>query len=205
MPQTTLIALGGLALMCVASMARAQDSARERPATRPAPAAQPSSALDFSAKDIDGRPVELSRYRGKVLLIVNTASNCGYTPQYANLQRLYSDYKDKGLAILAFPANEFGAQEPGSNEQIKEFCNTRFHTTFDLFSKIVVKGDGQHPLYQFLTSKSANPDFGGEIRWNFTKFLISRDGRVVARYEPKVEPDDADVTKAIEAELARKS
>jgi glutathione peroxidase-family protein len=115
------------------------------------------TVYDFSVKDIDGKPVDLSQYKGKVLLIVNVASKCGYTPQYKNLEAVYEKYKDKGFEILAFPANEFKQQEPGSNAEIKEFCTSTYHTQFPLFSKIVVKGDGQAPLYQYLTSTDANP------------------------------------------------
>lgn len=167
-------------------------------------AAKPKSVLDFTVNDIDGKPVALSKYKGKVLLIANTASKCGHTPQYAAMQKLHEKYHDKGLAILAFPANEFGKQEPGSNEQIKEFCTSKYSVDFDLFSKIVVKGEGQAPLYQFLTSKEGSGDNAGEIKWNFTKFLVSREGKVIARFEPKVKPDDAQVIEAIEKELARK-
>ncbi|MGE5608792.1 MAG: glutathione peroxidase [Bacillota bacterium] len=164
---------------------------------------QPASVLDFTVKDIDGQSVDLAKYKGQVLLIVNTASKCGYTPQYEDLQKVYEKYRDKGLAILAFPANEFGQQEPGTDSQIKEFCSSNYHVTFDLFSKIVVKGDQQHPLYQFLTREQTNPDFGGAIKWNFTKFLVSREGKVVARFEPKAKPSDEQVIKAIEEQLAK--
>ena len=166
-------------------------------------AGKPASVLDFTVNDIDGKPVALSKYKGKAMLVVNTASKCGHTPQYAALQKLHEKYGEKGLAILAFPANEFGKQEPGSNEQIKEFCTSKFSVDFDLFSKLIVKGEGQAPLYQLLTSKEANGDFGGEIKWNFTKFLVSREGKVIARFEPKVKPDDAQVVEAIEKALAQ--
>jgi len=162
------------------------------------------SVLDFTLKDIDGNPVDLSKYKGKVILMVNTASKCGYTPQYQNLEKVYEAKKDKGFVILAFPANEFGKQEPGTDSQIKEFCSSTYNVSFPLFSKIVVKGDGQHPLYQYLTSGDTDPHFAGDIKWNFTKFLISRDGKIVARYEPKVKPDDQQVMDAIDAELAKK-
>lgn len=163
----------------------------------------PKSVLDFTLKDIEGKPVPLSQYKGKVVLIVNTASKCGLTPQYEALEKLHQKYKEKGLAILAFPANQFGNQEPGTNEQIKEFCTGKYNVTFDLFSKIIVKGEGQHPLYQFLTSDKTNPKFAGDITWNFTKFLVSREGTVVQRFEPKIKPDDKQVLDAIEAELAK--
>ena len=160
------------------------------------------SVLDIKVKDIDGRDVDLSKYRGEVLLIVNTASQCGNTPQYAGLEETFKKYKDRGFEVLAFPANEFGRQEPGTDAEIKTFCATRFHTTFPLFSKIVVKGEGIHPLYQFLTSKDTNPKFAGDIAWNFAKFLVNRKGEVIARFAPGEEPESAKVTAAIEKALA---
>ncbi len=167
-------------------------------------ATQPSrSLLDLSAKDIAGKDVPLSRYKGKVLLIVNVASKCGNTPQYADLEQVYQKYKSKGLAILAFPANEFGGQEPGTNAEILRFCSTNYHVSFDLFAKIKVRGDGQHPIYQFLTGKETNPKFAGALKWNFAKFLVSREGRVVARFDPKTKPDALEVIAAIEKELGR--
>ncbi len=166
-------------------------------------ASQPSSVLDFTVKANDGKSVDLNQYKGKVLLIVNTASKCGYTPQYEGLEKVYNQYKDKGFDILAFPANDFGHQEPGSNEQIREFCTSKYSVTFDLFEKIVVKGEGQAPLYQYLTGKETNPDFAGPIKWNFTKFLVSKEGKIVARYDSKVKPESEEVTGAIEKELAK--
>jgi glutathione peroxidase len=163
---------------------------------------KPTSVLDFKVKDIDGKEVDLSKYKGDVLLIVNTASKCGYTPQYEGLEAIYEKYKDKGFQVLAFPANEFGKQEPGTNAQIKEFCTTNYHVTFPVFSKIVVKGEGIHPLYQFLTSKQTDPKFAGDIPWNFTKFLVDRKGNIIARFDPKDEPQSPKVTKAIESALA---
>src|SRR3954453_21230453 len=130
-----------------------------------------TSVLDFKVKDIDGKEVDLSKYKGDVLLIVNVASKCGLTPQYKGLESTYEKYKDRGFAILAFPANEFGGQEPGSNAEIKEFCTKKYDVTFPVFSKIVVKGDGIHPLYQYLTGKETDGQFAGVIPWNFTKFL----------------------------------
>jgi len=161
------------------------------------------SVYGFTMKDIDGKSVDLSQYKGKVSLVVNVASKCGYTPQYKNLEAVYEKYKDKGFEILAFPANEFKQQEPGTNAQIKEFCTSKYDTKFPLFSKIVVKGEGEAPLYQYLTSTDANAQTAGDIKWNFTKFLVSKDGKVVARFEPKVKPDDAEVIDAIEKELAK--
>ncbi len=166
------------------------------------PAKSPTSPLGYQLKDIDGNDVDLSKYKGEVILIVNTASQCGLTPQYKRLEAVYEKYKAKGFEVLAFPANEFGKQEPGPNAEIKEFCSTKYHVTFPLFSKIVVKGDGIHPLYKFLTSKETNPKFAGEIKWNFTKFLVNRKGEVIGRFEPREEPDSENVIKAVEAALA---
>jgi glutathione peroxidase len=164
---------------------------------------KPTSVLDFTMKDIDGKDVPLAKFQGKVLLIVNTASQCGYTPQYKELQGIYQRYKDQGLEILAFPANEFGAQEPGTDEQIKQFCSTRYKVSFPLFSKIVVKGKGIHPLYEYLTAESTNPKTGGPIPWNFAKFLVNRKGEVIARFEPDVKPDSFELTSAVEKALAQ--
>jgi glutathione peroxidase len=162
------------------------------------------SVLDFSMKDIDGKAVDLSKYKGDVVLIVNVASKCGYTPQYADLEEVYEKYKGQGFTILAFPANEFGAQEPGSNAEIKSFCTKNYGVTFPVFSKIVVKGQGIDPLYSYLTGEKTNPKFAGEIPWNFTKFLVGRDGQVVARFKPGDKPDSAMVVKAIESALGEK-
>ena len=156
-----------------------------------------SSVYDFTLPSIDGQDAPLSQFKGKVLLLVNVASKCGYTPQYAGLESLYEKYKDQGLVVIGFPANNFGAQEPGTDAEIKTFCSTKYSVTFPLFSKVSVKGDDTTPLYQFLTQK-ANPSVAGEIKWNFTKFLIDRKGKVVARFEPKVTPDSPEVVEAIE-------
>jgi glutathione peroxidase len=160
-----------------------------------------SSVLDFNLNSIDGQPAPLSQYKGKVVMIVNVASFCGYTPQYAALEAVYEKYKDKGFVILGFPANNFGAQEPGTNEEIKTFCSRKYNVTFPMYSKISVAGADKAPLYQFLTDKQANPATGGEIKWNFTKFLIGKDGKVMQRFESAVKPDSADVTSAIEKAL----
>jgi glutathione peroxidase len=165
---------------------------------------KPSSVLDFKVKDIDGKEVDLASFRGKVLLIVNTASQCGNTPQYTDLESIYQKYKGQGFEVLAFPANDFGLQEPGTNAQIKEFCSTKYNVTFPLFSKIVVKGKGIHPLYDYLTSETTNPKFAGEIRWNFGKFLVNRKGEVVARFEPPEKPSSANVASAVEKALEEK-
>jgi len=165
-------------------------------------AKKPTCVLDFHVKDIDGKDVDLSRYKGSVLLIVNTASQCGFTPQYKDMEAIYEQYKEKGFDVLAFPANEFGSQEPGSNEQIKDFCSTNYKVSFPLFSKIVVKGKGIDPLYEFLTSDKTNPKFSGAIPWNFTKFLVNRKGQVIARFQPKDKPSSETVTQAIDKALA---
>ena len=161
-----------------------------------------SSVYDFSLPSIDGQPASLSTYKGKVVLMVNVASKCGYTPQYAALQSTYEKYKDQGFVILGFPANNFGAQEPGTNAEIKTFCSTKYNVTFPMFSKISVKGSDAAPLYQFLTEK-ANPAVAGEIKWNFTKFLVDRNGKVVQRFEPAVTPDSPEVLAAIEKLLKK--
>jgi glutathione peroxidase len=160
-----------------------------------------NSVYDFTLNDIDRKQVSLSQYRGKVVLIVNVASRCGFTPQYTGLQNLYSKYQDRGFVILGFPANNFLAQEPGSEEEIKTFCSTKYNVTFPMFSKISVKGDDIHPLYKFLTSKETNPDFGGDIKWNFSKFLVDRSGKIIARFEPAVKPESEPVVQAIEKAL----
>jgi glutathione peroxidase len=166
-------------------------------------AAAPSSPLDYQVEDINGKPVDLSQYKGKVVLIVNVASRCGNTKQYTNLESLYQKYGKDGFVILGFPANEFGKQEPGTNAEILAFCTTKFSVDFPMFSKIVVKGDGIAPLYQHLTSESTNPGYAGDISWNFEKFLIGRDGKVVKRIKPKMNPEEPEVVSAIEAELGK--
>jgi glutathione peroxidase len=159
------------------------------------------TVLDFTMTSIDGKDVPLSTYKGKVLLLVNVASKCGQTPQYAQLEELHKKYSGKGLAILGFPANNFGSQEPGTDEQIKEFCSATYGVTFDMFSKISVKGNDQHPLYQYLTAKETNPGFAGDVKWNFTKYLVSRDGTVVNKFASGVKPMSEELVSAIEAAL----
>ena len=160
-----------------------------------------SSVLDYSLKSIDGKPSPLAAYKGKVILLVNVASKCGYTPQYEGLEAVYRKYKDQGVVVLGFPANNFGGQEPGTDEEIKTFCSSKYNVTFPMFSKISVKGDDKAPLYQFLTDTAANPTTGGEIKWNFTKFLVDKNGKVVSRFEPAVKPESAEVAAAIEKAL----
>jgi glutathione peroxidase len=156
---------------------------------------------DFTLNSIDGQPAPLSAYKGKVVMLVNVASRCGFTPQYTALESIYEKYKDRGFVIVGIPANNFGAQEPGTNEEIKTFCSTKYNVKFPMMSKVSVKGDDKTPLYQYLTDKSANPKTGGDIQWNFTKFLVGPDGQIVARFEPKVTPDSPEVTSAIENAL----
>lgn len=160
------------------------------------------AVLKYNMKGLKGGEVKLSDFHGKVVVIVNVASQCGLTPQYEGLQGLYKKYKDKGLVIVGVPANEFGRQEPGSNEEIAKFCKENYAVTFPMLTKSVVKGEGKCDLYQFLTSKKTNPKFAGEIKWNFTKFLVNRKGEVVARFEPRVKPEA--MVKKIEEELGKK-
>ena len=173
-----------------------------------ATAAEPMSersVLDFTMKSIDDNDVPLSSFKGKVLLIVNVASRCGNTRQYEGLEKLYETYRDRGFEVLGFPANNFMGQEPGTNAEIKEFCSTKYGVTFPMFSKISVKGDDQHPLYRFLTSDATNPKYAGAVKWNFQKYLISRDGEVIAKFAPGDEPTSAAVLSAIEAALKQKA
>lgn len=160
-----------------------------------------SALYNLKVSSIDNQAVNLRDYSGKVLLMVNVASQCGYTPQYTGLESLYEKYKGKGLVVMGFPANNFGAQEPGTNEEIKTFCERKYSVTFPMFSKISVKGADQASLYQYLT-KTANPKTTGDIKWNFTKFLVDRQGNVIARFEPNVTPDSPEITSAIEKALA---
>jgi len=153
-------------------------------------------------KDIDGGDTSLRAYQGKVLLLVNVASKCGFTPQYAGLEALYRKYKDRGLVVLGFPCNDFGAQEPGTNEEIKGFCETNYGVTFPMFDKLHVKGAAQHPLYAALTGSDS--PFPGEVKWNFSKFLIGSDGQLKGRYDSRVKPDDGELVKAVEAALGIK-
>src|ERR1700755_646691 len=160
-----------------------------------------NSVYSYTLKSIDGQPVSLKSYRGKVLLLVNVASKCGYTPQYAGLESLYEKYKDRGLVIVGIPANNFAAQEPGTNAEIKTFCRNKYDVTFPMMAKVSVVGEDKAPLYAFLTDKSVNPQIGGDIKWNFTKFLFDRNGKPVERFEPAVTPDSPQVTAAIESAL----
>jgi glutathione peroxidase len=196
-----------LASLLLSAPAVAADA---KPAKKPAagdvikePTAMPAkeSPLDHKVKDIDGKEVDLAQYKGKVVMLVNVASKCGNTPQYKQLEEVYSKYKDKGLVVIGFPANEFGAQEPGTETQIKEFCESKYAVTFPLMSKIVVKGEGIHPLYKQLTSTEG---FAGDVGWNFQKYIVDRNGAVIAKIAPKTKPDDAKVVAEIEKALAAK-
>ncbi len=152
--------------------------------------------FDLTMQRIDGSEQPLEEYRGRVLLLVNVASQCGNTPQYEGLERIYEAYRERGLEVLGFPANEFGGQEPGTDEDIQAFCTSNYGVQFPMFSKIVVKGDDIHPLYDYLTSQPA--PVGGEVRWNFQKYLVDREGNVVASFHPKVQPEDPELVAAIE-------
>jgi glutathione peroxidase len=157
---------------------------------------------DFTVRTIDGKEKSLADYKGNVLLVVNVASECGYTPQYAGLQALHEAYASKGLRVLGFPANDFGAQEPGTEADIKAFCTKNYGVTFDMFAKVRVKGEGMEPLFDWLQSPEENPGFGGAIKWNFGKFLIGKDGVVLARFEHKVDPTSAELKAAVEKAIA---
>ena len=159
------------------------------------------SIYEFTVTDIDGKNVKLDQFRGKAMLLVNVASQCGYTPQYEGLQKIYFKYKERGFVVLGFPANNFGAQEPGTDQEIKTFCSTKYNVTFPMFSKISVKGVDQHPLYKFLTVEMTDPKFAGEITWNFNKFLVDRQGNIVARFDSKDTPESDKVVAAIERAL----
>lgn len=191
MAHPLLPALGALLLLGAVSGVRAD--------------AAPANVYGFTVKNIDGKDVKLDKYKGDVLLIVNTASLCGNTPQYASLEKLYEKYKGDGLRILAFPANDFAHQEPGTNAEIHEFCTGKYNVSFDLFSKISVKDPDQAPLYTYLTDKGSDPKFGGPIEWNFAKFLIGRDGQIVNRFPAGHDPLSTDVVDSIQSALSAKA
>ena len=166
-------------------------------ADAPAPTSQPAgSPLDYKVTDIDGKDYDLAQLKGKVVMLVNVASKCGYTPQYTGLEKLYEAKKDQGFVIVGFPANNFKGQEPGTNEQIKEFCTSKYNVTFPMMSKISVKGDDIHPLYKQLT------DAKGQVTWNFNKFLVGKDGKLIEHFDSKAKPDDAKLTDAIDKAIA---
>jgi len=192
--RTSLCSLAGLVLLAL-GFAVADDKDK---GDKKVPA-----VLNFKMKALDGKETDLSQYQGKVLLFVNVASQCGYTPQYKGLQQLHDKYAKDGLVIIGVPANEFGAQEPGTDAEIAKFCEDNYKVRFPMLSKVVVKGKGICPLYKYLTSKDTNPKSGGDITWNFEKFLISRNGEIVARFKPDLSPDEAEVVKGIETELKK--
>lgn len=160
--------------------------------------------LNFKMKSLEGKDVDLSKYQGKVVLVVNVASACGYTGQYKGMQGLHDKYAKDGLVVLGVPCNDFGKQEPGTEADIAKFCDSKYGVKFDMLSKVAITGKEPAPLYKHLTSKDTNPKFGGPVKWNFTKFLIGKNGEIVGRFEPAVEPSAPELTKAIEAELAKK-
>lgn len=162
------------------------------------------SVYEFTLKNIDGQEVKLDQYKGKVVMIVNTASKCGLTSQYEGLQKIYDAYKDKGFVVLGFPANNFLGQEPGTETEIKEFCTLNYKVTFPMFAKMSVKGTDQHPLFTFLTHKDTTPGFSGDISWNFEKFLLDKNGKTIARFTPRTLPDAPEVVAAIDKALAAK-
>ncbi len=188
-----MLSLSALALCAVVFSARAEDKAKADPKV--------PAVLNFEMKDIDGKDVKLSKYAGKVILFVNVASKCGKTPQYDALQAINEKYTKQGFVVIGIPANEFGKQEKGTNAQIKEFCTKEYGVKFPMMAKVVAKGEGICPLYKHLTSKTTNPKFGGDIKWNFTKFLVNKKGEVVARFEPDTTPDSTEVIEAIETAL----
>lgn len=162
---------------------------------------QAASVYDYTLDSIDGKSTPLSSFKGKVVMLVNVASRCGYTPQYAGLESLYEKYRDQGFVIVGIPANNFMSQEPGTNAEIKAFCKSKYDVKFPMMSKVSVAGSDKTPLYQYLTSEKTDPKHGGEIKWNFTKFLIGKDGRILDRFEPAVTPEDPAVNSAVTAAL----
>jgi glutathione peroxidase len=205
--RTVLFSFLGVGSLALAGWAIAQPSQPTQPAkpaapgapSEPAPTPAPtkeSGVLDRIVQDIDGKDVDLRQFKGKVVMIVNVASRCGFTPQYEGLEKLYRDKKDAGLVILGFPANNFGSQEPGTNEEIKEFCTSTYGVSFPMFAKVSVKGDDQHPLYKALAA--APEPVGAEPRWNFTKFVLDRSGTPVARFDSRTGPADSKLVDTID-------
>lgn len=186
-------------LLCGCASAQTEDKARAAQTQ----SAKTMSLYDFKLQTLDGKDADLSAYKGKALLIINTASKCGYTAQYAGLQKLQTERAKDGLVVLGFPSNDFGGQEPGNAEEIAQFCQKNFGVTFALFAKGAVKGEAKQPLFAYLT-KDANPELKGEIGWNFEKFLVSREGKLVARFKSGVKPDGDELTRAVASELEKK-
>ena len=191
-----------VAMLCVTLAAQA--NAEKKGKKKNTKKGKVPAVLNHKMKSLTGKNVELSKYQGKVLLIVNTASQCGATPQYEQLQALHKKYAEKGLAVLGFPCNQFGAQEPGEESEIAEFCKQNYGVSFDMFAKIDVNGEKQAPLFKQLTSKEGFAKDPGPVKWNFEKFLVSRDGKVVGRYRTGTQPDAPEVIKALEGELSKK-
>lgn len=188
----------GLALAAAVYAKSPANEVIKEPTDKPAK----SSPLQFTVKDIKGNDVNLTDYKGKVVLFVNVASKCGNTPQYAGLEKMYEKYKDQGLVIIGFPANNFLAQEPGSNEEILEFCSSTYHVAFPMMAKVSVKGNDKAPLYKFLTEKQTNAEFAGDVEWNFGKFLVDRNGAVIARFNARTKPEEPQVVSTVEKALA---
>lgn len=187
-----MVCLAGAFLHATIATSSAEEKGKKVPA-----------ALDFTMNTLSGKEVPLSKYKGKVVMVVNVASKCGLTPQYEQLEALHEKYADQGLAIIGFPCNQFAGQEPGSSEDIQSFCKDNYGVEFDLFEKIEVNGDGACPLYKYLTQLDAKPKGPGKVSWNFEKFVIDRDGAVVARFEPRTKPDAPEVIEVIEAQLGK--
>jgi glutathione peroxidase len=193
----------GFVALCVGVLIMNQQSAAAEATT--AKKAAEAKPLDLEMKNIQGKPVNLAdKYKGKVILLVNVASKCGYTKQYEQLQAMHEKYGKQGLAIIGVPCNQFGGQEPGTEKEIVEFCKANYGVEFDMLSKVDVNGEKAAPLYKYLTSKETDPKFAGDIKWNFEKFVFDRDGQVVARFPSKATPDSKEVVEVIEAELAKK-
>ena len=167
------------------------------------PVSEIKSVYDISVKNIDGKEVKLSAYKGKALIIVNTASECGFTPQYKGLEKIYEMYKDQGLVILGFPSNDFGGQEPGTEKEIKKFCELQYHIKFPMFAKLVVKGDNKSPLYKFLQETQPNVELRKEVQWNFNKFLVNRSGEVIQYFDSKIAPESPEMEAAIQQALQK--
>ncbi len=163
----------------------------------------PASVYDIGVKDIDGKLVKLSKYKGKALILVNTASECGFTPQYKGLEKLYEQYKDQGLVILGFPSNDFGAQEPGTEKEIKKFCTLQYNIHFPMFAKLKVKGEDMHQLYKFLQETQPNVELRQEVKWNFNKFIVNRSGEVIKYFNSRVTPESAEMEAAIQQALQK--
>lgn len=199
---TASILIAGVVIALTTQTVHSEESAMStNAAISSAAGGNAGSIYNFAMKDIDGQDVKLADYKGKVVMIVNVASKCGFTPQYKGLEALYLKYKERGLVILGFPANDFLRQEPGTEKDIKAFCTLNYGVTFPMFSKIKVTGKDRHPLYQYLTGVDTNPQFAGDITWNFNKFLIGRDGKIINRFGSRTAPEDESIIKAVESAL----